>query len=146
MAKDTQEKRINDESIINVNALIEEYNTLTDPSNQENHGEIERRIYSSLPDNTIHINDLILIIRDVVKPYRNTLDKLTKGNEELNKLIVRNQDDVNEKHKILEYYVLEQIANIDNALMKEKAKNKKYRITTLTVVTIYAIFLLFLFY
>lgn len=146
MAKDTQERRINDESIINVNALIEEYNTLTDPNNQENDETIERRIYSSLPDSTIRIDDLILIIRDVVEPYRNTLDKLTKGNEELNKLIVRNQDDVNEKHKILEYYVLEQIANIDNALMEEKAKNKKYKITTLIIVTIYAIFSLFLFH
>lgn len=146
MAKDTQERRISDESIINVNALIEEYNTLTDPSNQETYGEIERRIYSSLPDSTIHIDDLILIIRDVVKPYRDTLDKLTKGNEELNKLIARNQDDVNEKHKILEYYVLGRMVNIDKALMEEKAKNKKYRIATLTIVTIYAIFLLFLFY
>lgn len=144
MAEDIQKERINGDTVININALIEEYDALNKSKVDTNQDKNEHVI--SLPSDDKTVDDLTRIIKNILSPYDQVLDILTDRLIELEKQAEDNKEDTNEKHSTLEYYVLERVAKIEKALEHERTKNKKYRQITLSIVTVYTIIMFLLFY
>lgn len=155
MADDSRKRQVDDKDIINMDTLVYEYAAQVNTSNVNTDANIDTntksntenttyRIEANLSSNLLDLEDLEQNINDTTSPYRSTINQIQKNIEELENLVKTNKDDADEKHIVLEYYVINQVYTINNTLFKEKAKNKKYRILLFCMINIYAIIILLL--